>query len=150
MNREARLAEIRDLFLSAPETEETRLIAVLLSVSLALVVLWLVRRRALQEEYTPIWLGVAGALMLVSIRFDLLRALTRALGAWTTSSTIFFLGELFLIAICLNYAVRLSQSNIRQKNLAQEVALLRTEVQRLSAAARGSGDRSGLGSAAND
>ena len=122
----------------------------LLSASLTLVVLWLVRRRALQEEYTPIWLGVASVLLLVSIRFDLLHALTRALGAWTTRSTIFFVGEIFLIAICLNYAVRLSQSNVRQKNLAQELALLQTEVQRLSTAAGGSGDRRGIGSAAND
>lgn len=148
MNREARLAEIRELFLSAPESEGTRLIALLLSISLALVVLWLVRRRALQEEYTPIWLGVAGVLLLFSIRFDLLHAVTRALGAWTTRSTIFFLGELFLIAICLNYAVRLSQSNIRQRNLAQEVALLRTEVERLSTAAGASGDRRRIESAA--
>jgi len=49
---------------------------------------------------------------------------------------VFFLGELFLVAICLNYAVRLSRANLLIKNLAQEIALLRADVDRLAAAQR--------------
>jgi hypothetical protein len=44
---------------------------------------------------------------------------------------VFFLGEVFLVAICLNYAVRLSQSGVQIKNLAQEIALLRAQVEKL-------------------
>ena len=61
--------------------------------------------------------------MFVSLRLDCLRELTRAIGAWTPSSTVFFLGELFLVAICLNYAVRLSRAGLLIKNLAQEIAI---------------------------
>jgi Uncharacterized conserved protein (DUF2304) len=42
-------------------------------------------------------------------------------GAWTPSSALFFFGELFLLAICLNYAVRLSGLTLQVKNLAQEL-----------------------------
>ncbi|HTO08954.1 MAG TPA: DUF2304 domain-containing protein, partial [Myxococcota bacterium] len=69
---------------------------------------------------------------------DGLRMLTRAIGAWTPSSTMFFLGELFLVAICLNYAVRLSRASLSIKNLAQEVALLRTEIEKLARGKAGS------------
>ena len=93
--------------------------------------LWLVRRRSLREEYTPIWMGVAAALLVVSLRLDLLHALTRATGAWTSSSLVFFMGEVFLVAICLNYAVRLSRAGLQIKNLAQEQALLRARLDRL-------------------
>ncbi len=63
----------------------------------------------------------------ISVWNDLLRAITRAIGAWTPSSTIFFMGELFLVTICLHYAVRLSSLGRQVKNLAQEVAMLREE-----------------------
>jgi hypothetical protein len=101
------------------------------SLLLVAVVLWLVRRRSLREEYTPIWMGVAVALVVVSVRLDWLHWLTRAMGAWTSSSVIFFLGEVFLVVICLNYAVRLSRAALEIKNLAQEIALLRARVERL-------------------
>ena len=131
MNPDLDPAQLRQVFLSTAESDTSRILAISLSVLLVGAVLWLVRRRALQEEYTPIWMGVAIALLVLSVRADWLHAITVASGAWTTSSTIFFLGELFLLAICLNYAVRLSRASLRLKNLAQEVALLRAEVDRI-------------------
>ncbi len=43
------------------------------------------------------------------------------------SSALFFFGQLFLLAICLNYAVRLSRLSLQVKNLSQELAVLRAE-----------------------
>jgi hypothetical protein len=125
--------ELRELFLSASDPETARALALASSLSLVAAVLWLVRRRSLREEYTPIWMGVAAALLLLSLRLDWLHALTRATGAWTASSLVFFLGEVFLVAICLNYAVRLSRAGLQIKNLAQELALVRARIERLEA-----------------
>jgi hypothetical protein len=130
--------ELRALFLAASEPETARALALASSLSLVAVVLWLVRRRRLREEYTPIWMGTAAALLLLSLRLDLLHALTRATGAWTASSVVFFLGEVFLVAICLNYAVRLSRAGLQIKNLAQELALVRSRIERLEAPRAGS------------
>jgi hypothetical protein len=138
MNDDA--AALRELLMSAPGSGATRIVALVGSLSLVAVVLLLVRRRKLREEYTPIWIAVAVAIAVVGMDIDILRGFARLIGAWTLSSTVFFLGELFLVAICLNYAVRLSQASLRQKNLAQEVALLRArveEVERGPAQARG-------------
>jgi hypothetical protein len=122
------LAELRELFLSAEASRAARVVAVAGSAAVAGVVLWLVRRRSLREEFTPIWLAVAGGLLVLSLRLDLLQAITRTIGAWTPSSTVFFFGECFLLAICLHYAVRLSQASVQIKNLGQEVALLRARL----------------------
>jgi hypothetical protein len=132
MSDAERLAELRELFLEAPESAQVRLLALVLSFGLVCVVMWLVRRRTLRAEYTPIWMGVAFGLFLVGLNLDVLRGIARFLGAWTISSTVFFLGELFLLAICLNYAVRLSQSGTQIRRLAQELALLRQRVEELS------------------
>jgi hypothetical protein len=133
MDETATLARLRELFLDNPDLEHTRWLALSISLALVATVLWLVRRRRLREEYTPIWLLVSGALVFVSLRLDVLRELTRAIGAWTPSSTVFFLGELFLVAICLNYAVRLSRAGLLIKNLAQEIAILRAQMDKLEA-----------------
>jgi len=131
MDQTVTLARLRELFLASPDLEAARGLALSISALLFLAVLYLVRRRKLREEYTPIWVAVSAALLFVSLRLDLLRELTRALGAWTPSSTLFFLGELFLVAICLNYAVRLSRAGVQIKNLAQEVAILRARIDEL-------------------
>lgn len=128
MTEAERIAELRELFLSAPGSGATRTLAVLGSLALVVVVLWLVRRRRLREEYTPIWIAVAIGIATVSLHHGLLRTLTQSIGAWSLSATLFFFGELFLIAICLNYAVRLSRITLEMKTLNQEIALLRAEL----------------------
>jgi len=123
---------LRRLMIEQPEAGSTRVVALLVSVGFLLVVLNLVRQGRLKEEYTPIWMLVAAGIMLLSVWFDLLRGLTRLVGAWTPSSTLFFLGELFLLVLCLNYAVRLSRLSTQVTQLAQELALLRAQARRPS------------------
>jgi hypothetical protein len=124
---------LRQVFLTTAEGDSARFLGVSISVVLVAVVLWLVRTGRLREEYTPIWMGVAVTMVVVTVRIEWLYAFTRAIGAWTSSSVIFFLGEVFLVAICLNYAVRLSKAGTQMKNLAQEVAILRSRVEELEA-----------------
>ena len=121
---------LRRLYMDQPEPGVTRVLALVVSVGFLVAVLNLVRRGRLKEEYTPIWTVVALGLIGVSIWFDAVRMLTRAVGAWTVSSTLFFFGEIFLLVLCLNYAVRLSGLSTQVKLLTQEVSLLRAELAR--------------------
>ena len=125
MNEQERLADLRSLMLAAPDSASVQLVALLFAGTLIGVVLWLVRRRTLRAEYTPIWMGVSLAILIASLDLDMLRLVAQEIGAWSISSTLFFLGELFLLGICLNYAVRISQAGAKITELAQEVALLR-------------------------
>jgi len=125
--------EMREAYLSTTQSVPVRVAAVALGLGLLATVLVLVRRRTLREEYTPIWVAVSLVIAVVGVHLELLNAFTRAIGAWDPTSTIFCLGELFLVAICLNYAVRLSRYSIQIKNLGQETALLRERLERLEA-----------------
>ncbi len=125
MNEQERLADLRSLMLAAPDSASVQLVALLFAGTLMGIVLWLVRRRTLRAEYTPIWMGVSLSILIASLDLDMLRLVAQAIGAWSISSTLFFLGELFLLGICLNYAVRISQAGAKITELAQEVALLR-------------------------
>ncbi len=132
MQSDERLHELRELLIAAPESTATRFLFIALSLLLVATVLYLVKRRTLREEYTPIWLAVAFGITSLSLSRPLLDFLTRSIGAWTPSSALFFFGELFLVAICLNYAVRLSKLTLQVKNLAQELALVRAALERKS------------------
>ena len=120
--------QLRRFALSQPEPGITRALALLVSTAFLIAVLNLVRRGRLKEEYTPIWVVVALVIMVLSAWFDIVRLITLAVGAWTPSSTLFFFGELFLLVLCLNYAVRLSALSVQVKLLAQELSILRAEI----------------------
>jgi hypothetical protein len=116
----------RRLVIEQPEAGMTRILAFLVSLAFLTAVLVLVFRGRLREEYTPIWTVVAAGIMILSLWFDAVRLMTWAVGAWTPSSTLFFFGHVFLLFLCLNYAVRLSGLTAQVKILAQEVSLLRS------------------------
>ena len=108
-------------------TLRTQLLAFFAAVLLALAVLESVRRRKLREEFTPLWTAWALAFLALALSRDLLLWVTRAIGAWTSSSTIFALGIAFLMLISLSYAIRLSTLSHQVKVLSQELALLRAQ-----------------------
>ena len=105
-------------------TPRQKTLAVVVSVVLLVLILELVRRRKLREEYSWLWLLTALVILLLSLRYDLLVAMTRLIGAVVPVSTLFFCGLIFLIAISISYSVRISTLSLQVKNLAQKLAIL--------------------------
>ena len=105
----------------------SRIVALVFAAILFGAILECVRRRKLLEGLTPIWITCAFAILGLAISFDALIWLTDLIGAWAPSSTVFFFGLVFLMAISLNYAVRLSTLSSQVKILAQELALMKIE-----------------------
>jgi hypothetical protein len=92
-----------------------------------LMVIELVRRRKLKEEYSVLWVVTAVLTLLVSIWFSLLTSVTNAIGAVTPASTLFFFGLLFCLVLLLHFSVRISSLERRLTSLVQEVGLLSVE-----------------------
>jgi hypothetical protein len=97
-----------------------------LTALLLAVVVELVRRRALRVEYSWLWIGSCVTTVVLILRYDLLVGLTDLVGAVVPTSTLFFLCILYLALLCLHYSIRISRMTHQIKDLAQEVALLRT------------------------
>jgi hypothetical protein len=92
-----------------------------------LMVIELVRRRKLKEEYSVLWVFVAVLTLLVSIWFSLLQNVTNAIGAVSPASTLFFFGLLFCLVLLLHFSVRISSLERRLTALVQEVGLMGVE-----------------------
>jgi len=105
-------------------TPHQQLFAVLTSILVFVLILELVRRRLLREEYSWLWL-LTGAAMLVLVGWQqLLFLITRLIGAVSPLTTLLLFSLLFLLAIAIHYSIIISRLTTQVKNLAQELALL--------------------------
>src|SRR4051794_29377054 len=94
---------------------------------LLMLVIDLVRRRKLKEEYSVLWVVIAVLTLLVSVWFALLRGVTNFIGAISPASTLFFFGLLFCLILLLHFSVRISALERRLTTLVQEVGLMSVE-----------------------
>ena len=117
----------------------TQVIFAVGAVVLVLLVLELVRRRKLSEEYALLW--VVSSLAMASLGFvtPLLEALTRALGMRYESSTAFAFGVTFGIVMLLYMSIQLSRLGRAHHALTRELALLSHELEQLRDARRAAG-----------
>ncbi len=109
---------------------KTRLLAVAGSLILLLLIVDLVRRRKLKEEYSVLWVGAAVGLLIMASWVQLLTWITTAIGGVTLSSTIFFFALLFVFLVLLHYSVRISSMERRMTALVQEMGLVGVEPRR--------------------
>lgn len=105
-----------------------RLITIAICIFVVVYVFELVRRRHLNEEYSMGWL-ITGVLMLIMASWlDLLVIISNIVGSATVTSTLFFLGLLFLVVICLHFSIRISNLTNQVRKLSQSLAIMNHEV----------------------
>ena len=109
----------------------TQVITAIGAVGLAILVLELVRRRRLSEEYSLLWLISATTIAILGFSTPILSWVTRALGILGESSTVFAAGLAFATAMLLYISIRLSRLGGEKDALTRELALLRFELESL-------------------
>ncbi len=108
--------------------ELIKILAVLGSGTVLVVVIELIRRGRLKERYSLLWLFAGGILLVFSLSRGLLEYAARLIGVYYPPSFLFLLAFLFLLLITLHFSVVLSGLSDKNKQLAQELALLRQEI----------------------
>lgn len=103
---------------------KSRLLAIVGCLLLLSLIVDLVRRRRLKEEYSVLWILTAVLLLVMAAWTDLLSWLTTLIGGVTLSSTLFFLGLVFVFVMLLHFSVRVSALERRLTALVQEIGLL--------------------------
>jgi hypothetical protein len=103
---------------------ETRILAVAGSLFVLGLIVELVRRRQLKEEYSLLWILTAIVLLVFAVWYELLLKVTDLIGAVLPSSTLFFFGLVFVLLMLLHFSVRVSMLERRITALVQEIGLL--------------------------
>jgi len=102
-----------------------KVFAIIISIAILVVIIELVRRRKLREEYSFLWLVIGSLTFVLATWYGLLKAITKLIGAGFTTSTLFFFAIVFLMLMNLHFSIKISELTEKVKTLAQEIALMR-------------------------
>ena len=108
-----------------------RLVALVIAVALLVLIVELVRKRRLREEYSWLWILTGVVILVLATWQDLLMRVTYLIGAKIPASTLFFGGLMFLTFISLHFSTKISRLADQTKELAQRLALLDGEMREL-------------------
>ena len=108
-------------------TPTQRFFAILASVATFLVVIELIRRRRLREEYAFLWVTTSIGMVVLSTWYGLIERITRWIGAVAVTTTLFLFAFLFLLLISVHFTTVLSRLTVQVRRLAQELAILEAE-----------------------
>ncbi|UCD57968.1 MAG: DUF2304 domain-containing protein [Candidatus Hydrogenedentota bacterium] len=115
-------------------TLNARIFVGIISLALVILIVELVRRRKLREEFSWLWILAGFITLVVGEWYGLQLFLTRLSGAVSSTSIMFFLCIIFLMAVNIHMATKISLLITQVKNLTQELSILQNEVKSQGAA----------------
>jgi hypothetical protein len=110
---------------------KVQLVAILGSLLLLGIIISLVRNRRLSEEHSQLWLLTGIIQLVLSLVRPLLDILSRLIGVYYPPAALFLVGFGFTLLILMHFSVLVSDLTERNKRLAQEIALLKQELEEL-------------------
>lgn len=105
--------------------------AIVLALVIVLVILDLLRRKKIREKYAALWLIVGAATLILGIFPELLAVAADLTGVSVPSNLLFALGILFVLGVLLHLSFEISALEDETRTLAEEVAILRAQVESL-------------------
>ena len=125
-------------------TDLVQVVSVAVSVALLLLVVELVRRRRLTEEYSFIWIVCGTALLVLSLWRNVLDLAAAALGVHYPPALLLLVLMFFVFIVSLYFSVVASRQRQQIEQLVEELALLDEQLRALRAQARANQDVSSL------
>ena len=115
-----------------------QIVAIAGALGLLLLVLEMVRRRALMERYALVWLFSSLVILGLAVWQGALNVITRQLGIASGPNALFFVAIGFILLLLLHFSAALSRLSDQAKVLAQQHAILESRVREMErdAAAR--------------
>ncbi|UPL15216.1 DUF2304 domain-containing protein [Microbacterium galbinum] len=104
-------------------------VGIVLAVLIVVIVLWMLLTRKLREKYAVLWLVIAVSVLIVGLFPGLLGGLTALLGVQVPSNLLFATAILLLLGVALHLSWELSQVEEETRRLAEEAAILRTQLE---------------------
>jgi hypothetical protein len=108
-----------------------KIVTFVICIAMLLLIVDLVRRRKLREEYSQLWFATWLGILMLMVWFDLLKWVSHLIGAVSTVSTLFLFAFMFLILISLHFSVVISKLTDKIKDLSQQHALLQKELENI-------------------
>ncbi len=112
-------------------TDRLTLFVFVAAFGLLLLVLEMVRRRALAEKYSLLWLIMAGAILLLAVARPALDRIAPVLGVYYAPSALFVAGFVGLLVILLYLSTVITQLTRENRIAAQQIGILQARLEAL-------------------
>jgi hypothetical protein len=108
------------------------LIALVLAIVTITVLVELLRRRQLRQKYVLTWIVVGVVVAAIAISPGTFNRAAKAMGVINPADLLVVLAALFLLLVCVHLSWEVGRLEERSRRLAEELALVRNDVDRLS------------------
>lgn len=103
----------------------------IVSIVFTSYIFFLVKKETLEIKYTLAWCFTGILLVLMALKPSLIYAITELLGIVLPVNAVFLLGILCILVILFTLTVAISRTSVRTKRLAQEIAIMNLELEKL-------------------
>ncbi len=114
-------------------------LVIVVAVLIALTVVFFVRRWRLKEQYSLLWLVLAVAMVVPASAPELVEWFAGRLDVIYAPSLLFFLGLAVVAVMLFHYSLEISRLSDQNRELAQELGLLRARLDETAALPPGAG-----------
>lgn len=98
--------------------------SLIIGVLLLMLIVRLVQRGHLDIAYCWLWLAVGLGICAIVIKYEWLVRLSDVIGSKTPTTTLFLLGFVMVLLMCLQFSVVISCHRRQIKRLTQQIAIL--------------------------
>jgi hypothetical protein len=113
--------------------EPFRIFTAIVGLALLAVFFEMLRRRQLREKYAVLWIIVGiGVVIPLAVYPQALDFVTDTIGVKSGASLVLFLGLVLVLLICTHLSWEVSQLEEETRTLAEEIALIRTQLEERS------------------
>ena len=121
--------------------DRIEIVSIAVSLALLIVVFELVRRRRLTEKYSFLWIVSSLALLILSVKREILHAVARWLGVYYPPAVLLLLLIVMVFVASLCFSVIVSRQRQQIERLIEETAILSAELRELRQQPSNTGDR---------
>ena len=112
-------------------TDRLTLFVSVAAFGLLLLVLEMVRRRALAEKYSLLWLLMAGVILMLAVARPALDRIAPVLGIYYAPSALFVVGFVGLLVILLYFSAVITRLTRQNRIVAQQIGILQARIEAL-------------------
>jgi hypothetical protein len=108
-----------------------QILSIVASILVIILIVHLIRKRKLREEYSIMWLIGSMVLIVFSVWRSLLEIIADFVGVYYAPAILLLVGIFFGVLIFLHLTVVISRQADENKIMAQEIALLKARIDEL-------------------
>ena len=110
------------------DTERVQIFAIIGSIAIFLLIIELIRKKRIKEQYSLLWFFFGLAFIIFSVWRDALEWLAHLMGIAYAPSALLLILVIAIFLILIQFSVIISKLSDKNDRLIQEVALLKEQV----------------------